>query len=231
MDYAQQSQALISKISAVAVGSGASTAAKMAEASDPLLEWIGYLSHSQLTGCCDFQLDGIRSLVLESVSSASIGLYRSSILAMRGQIDLAFGWLFFKNHPIEWARVVREGEGFKLKRGSLEYLNENLVNFQSAFQSLRASSKFGDNDPYKILSAHIHSIGLVALPKYAAFEDIIGDVAAIDACVEMQGKVSEFISDIFLSSFGSSWASLPEVIMEDAKLRLVPAKLAVVTHC
>src|SRR3954451_21536682 len=61
-----------------------------------VLRWINHLQKSEITGCCDEMLLGIRAAVIEATGGIALGLVRLAIFAMRGQIDLALAWLFFK---------------------------------------------------------------------------------------------------------------------------------------
>ena len=220
INYSLQIRDLVRELSARLAITGESVAQEMHLASDELLEWIGYLHQSELTGQCDSLIDGLRSLILEAACGAAAGLYRSAIMSMRGQIDIALTWLYFKDHRIEWERVVRENKGYLLKSDVIDYLSDNYENFQKKFTILKNHKTRNIDDPYKILSAHIHSIGLFTVPDIGGFADIVGKEESCKECILLQREVTEFISDIMLSSYGAKWASLPTPIVENAKRRL-----------
>lgn len=226
IDFASQTQGLVEAISQRALSTGAHVAHEMTVAADPLLEWLGYLRISELTGNCDECLDGVRSLILEGVCGASAGLYRSCLLSLRGQIDLALTWLFFKDHRIEWERVVRENEGYRLKKDVLEYLKSYYPKFDRRFDILKAKRKRNFEDPYRVLSAHVHSVGSSTIPSLTDFSDIVSSEEVCLDCVKIQIDVSEYISDILFSCFASKWASLPPSIMSMMKQRVGEDKIA-----
>ncbi|MDB5725310.1 MAG: hypothetical protein JWQ16_2064 [Novosphingobium sp.] len=222
-DYHQEAAALTACIQSMLSDHGADTAEKMHDAASLVLEWIGYLAQSKVTGNSDHFLDGLRSLVLEAAASAASGLHRSAMFSMRAQIDVTLSWLYFKDHPVEWEKVERENEGYKLKKDASDYLASFFVNFN---QRLLLLTKFPSRqiiDPYKILSAHIHSTGKYTVPNLTKFSDVVGDKAFNDQLVAIQFSVSEYISDIFIAAYGSSWASIPNEILITAKSR-VPAE-------
>lgn len=220
MEYGTHAAEFLAKISARISSGGEETANKMIAAADPLLEWIGHLHTYEKTGFCDHFLDGIRSLILEAVCGASVGLYRSCILSMRGEIDLVMSWLYFKDHPMEWDRVLRENEGYMLKSDVIDYLRDYYPRFKSRYALLENSRTRTSADPYRPLSAHVHSIGSETIPSLKGLADMIGDSNLADQCVVIQSEVSEYISDVLMSAYAIKWASLPPPLVEQVKSRL-----------
>jgi hypothetical protein len=228
MDYALQSSELLTKIEDHIEKVGEATATSMQSAVELLLEWLGHLHAHERTGTGDEFLDGVRSLTLEAVGGASVGLYRSCILSMRGQIDALFSWLYFKDHRVELERVLRENEGYRLKRESFEYLADYYPRFSIRFDILKAARTRTSADPYKALSAHVHSMGYDTIPKLNSLADMIADHGTAAECVDVQKDVVEYLNDILLACFAGKWASLPDPIMAAAKARLTPEKIALI---
>ncbi len=219
-NYQTEATELAHRIQSMLADHGALVAEGMHDAASSALEWVGYLAESQVTGHCDHFLDGLRSLILEATASASAGLHRSAMFSMRAQIDVALSWLYFKDHPIEWEKVERENEGYKLKKDALEYLGAHFVNFNKRLSVLSKYSTRNVRDPYRILSAHIHSTGIETVPRLSKFADVVVGKSVALELVNLQSSVSEVIFDIFLSVYGSSWASIPAEIISIAKVRL-----------
>lgn len=226
VNFTEETAGLVLAISNRASTKGPEAASKMAAAADPLLEWVGHLHHSELTGVCDQGIDGVRSLILEAVCGASAGLYRSCILSLRGQIDLVLTWLYFKDHPKEWERVMRENEGYKLKKDVLEYLRYYYPVFEPVFGALKAKRFRAFEDPYRVLSAHVHSIGENTVPDLTSFADVVGSDDACEDCVRLQSDVTEYLGDVLISCFAPKWASLPPSLLDVAKGRLGSEKFA-----
>jgi hypothetical protein len=218
------SQALVSRVN----GTGVDDAALMEEAAMPLLSWINHLYETELTGHCDEMIDGVRSLVLESVCGVTAGLLRMSILSLRGQVDLVFTWLYFKDHHIEWEKVIQKNEGFKLKKDVFDYLVEFYPSFKERFDILKSAKKRSHADPYKILSAHIHSTGMSAVPTLTSLADFVSDDNLAKDCIAMQEEVSEYLSDILVACFGSKWVAFPIAVSQDVKDRVAAGKLSAI---
>ena len=226
IDYSAQSNGLIDAVTTRLMQSGKASAEAMVCSVDPLLSWIGHLNAYKMTGTCDHCLDGVRSLILESIICTSAGLHRSAILAMRGQVDLVLTWIYFKDHPVEWRRVLRENEGYKLKKDVLEYLESFYPGFSRRMAMLKFAKKRQNDDPSRILSAHIHSVGNNTVPSLVSFSDIVATKELCDDCVAMQADVSEFVGDILISCYASSWAALPSELIATIKQRVGDGKFA-----
>lgn len=213
-EFGGQALGLSKSINAHLEAHGEEAAKEIIAQAEILLEWIGYLNAHKKTGVADHLLSGIRSLVLESIAATSAGLYRSAILSMRGQIDLALAWVYFKDHPVEWDLVKSTNDGFKLKKEIFEYLFFYSPSFKERWRILSNFTVREVEDPFRILSAHIHGMGESAIPTVANFSDIVGSKDISKDCVKLQINVFSYMSDIFLAQFGQDWIALPEAILK-----------------
>lgn len=194
---------------------------KFEQAANPILQWLSHLSQHEKTGTADELLDGLHKMLIEAAGLTAIGLKRPALYAQRAQIDVAFGWLYFKDHPVEWSRVVSHADGFMLKRDVLKYLEEKLPGFKTRFEALRACSKPTPNfDPYRVLSAHVHLQSSVVVPKNDKFVSLVASFEECCEVIDLQLTISEYVSDLFLSYYATKWASLPPSIVNDANSRL-----------
>ena len=185
-----------------------------------LLVWLRLLKESECTGHADELLDGVRASIVEAAGCMSLGLARPALFAMRGQIDVALSWLYFKDHPIEWRKVCETGDGFMLKRDVIAYLESYSQSFKSRYGSLQKNATRRDADPYRMLSAHVHSQSFYTIPTYGDLEALVGKPETLQECAELQTDISEYLGDIFLSCFSGKWASLPDEIVKSVKKRL-----------
>jgi hypothetical protein len=225
-NFEQQLKQLIKAVRSRSSISGLKVANSHREAAMPLFYWMEYLNQSELTGCCDEMLGGVRSAIVETSACAALGLVRPALLGLRGQIDMALAWLYYKDHRIEWEFVGKTGDGFKLKRDLEEYLDNYIEDFKQRFGLLARHKLRAEAEPYRLLSAHIHGQSSLVLP---AFKNLSSVICVEKICLEvakLQLEVSEYINDIFLSYFASKWASLPNEIMQLAKVRLPEKQLA-----
>jgi hypothetical protein len=207
-------------------GHGAASCRALYGAALPLLHWLDYLGKSEVTGCCDELLNGTRSAIVETCGCVSLGLVRPALFALRGQIDLMLAWMFFKDHPVEWEFVQRTGDGFKLKGEILKFLEDHIENFRTRWTTLTSVKSRKEADPYRLLSAHVHSQTTLAMPVHGHLETLVSNRARCNECVLIQKEISEYLSDVLLSYFASKWASLPDLIITSAKARLGPTKAA-----
>ncbi|WP_310452750.1 hypothetical protein [Sulfuritalea sp.] len=179
------------------------------DACKQLLLWLQYLRTSQTTGTADCLLDATISAAQEGIACVALGLVRPALNSLRLQIDLSLAWLYFKDHPIEWRRVQDTGEGFKLKTELLKYIGEMIIRYPARFGLLRTIKTRSQEDPYRLLSAHIHGQSESALPQVQKPKDIVATPKVQDEAIALQRECSEYINDIFWSVFTDRWASVP----------------------
>jgi hypothetical protein len=208
------------------VQDGSEICAKIYNAALPLPYWLDYLRTSEATGCCDEFLDGFRAGIVETTGCLAMGLVRPTIFSLRGQLDLALSWLYFKDHPIEWNRVQESGEGFMLKRDVLAYLEEYYAAFKIRFGALQSARTRQEMDPYRLLSAHVHGQNSLVMPLHEHLDTLVRPRKRCLECIQLQAEITEYLSDVLLACFADKWASLPEPIVDAARTRLDPKKLA-----
>jgi hypothetical protein len=178
-------------------------------ASKLLMLWLHYLRAYHSTGTADCLIDGTASAVREAIACIVLGLVRSAINSLRLQIDLSLAWLYFKDHSVEWRRVQDTGEGFKLKTELLKYYSEAFPRYATRFGLLRDCKTRTLDDPYRLLSAHIHGQSELVLPRVQNLQDIVATTQAQDEALQLQGECSEYINDVFWSVFTDRWANVP----------------------
>lgn len=188
---------------------GVTVVTKAEAASQLEMLWLQHLSKTQLTGTADCLLDGTASAIREAVACVALGLVRPALNSLRLQIDLTLGWLYFKDHPVEWARVQTTGDGFKLKTDLLKYMGESYDRFSARFAILRECKTRTQDDPYRLLSAHVHGQSQYVLPQVQLPADIVASVQAQDEALQLQQECAEFINDILWAVYAARWASLP----------------------
>ncbi len=190
-------------------GRGVEIIAVGESASNLLRIWLQYLRTHHATGTADCLIDGTTSAVREAIACLALGLVRPALNSLRLQIDLSLAWLYFKDHPVEWRRVQETGEGFKLKTELLKYLNEWFARYGTRFSLLRDCKTRTLDDPYRLLSAHIHGQSELVLPQVQRPQDIVDTIQAQDEALKLQRECSEYINDVFWSVFTDAWASFP----------------------
>lgn len=225
-DFKAQVGKLAAAVGHRADAQGASNLEKLFAAALPILYWIGYLKGSETTGVYDEMLDGVRSTIVETSGCLALGLVRPAIFSMRGQVDVLLSWLFFKDHPVEWNRVLATGDGYKLKTHVLDYLEENIPKFKARFALLRTEKLGSQADPYRLLSAHVHGQSTAVVPIHGQLESVVAPQRRCVEVLKLQTEISEYSNDVLLAYYASKWASLPEQIVDPTKVRLGEVKMA-----
>jgi len=208
---------LVAAASRVALNNGKLIEIRMSQSSDHLLEWLNFLE-SDKTGTADAMLDGVRAGIAEATSSLILALVRPCMFSMRAQIDMLFSWIYFKDHRIEWDKVDTSLEDFILPSVVLKYLNKYSTNFTDSMKLL-TKHKTRLCEPYSLLSEHVHSQSLSAIPAVTKLAAVV-QPDFIDDCFKLQADVSEYLSDVLLSWKLDRWTSLPEAIVKSVSTRL-----------
>lgn len=185
-----------------------------------MLEWLGYLNFAQQTGVGNSLLAGAGSSIRESAACLALGLVRPALFALRTQIDLVLAWLYFKDHPVEWRTVNDYGQGYKLKREILDWLNDHHKGFLARVNVLGEVAQRNIDDPYRLLSAHVHAQSGPALPATAELKDVVSDRTLCLECTVMAREVGEYLGDILAAVYASKWAALPAGVRSNIDTRL-----------
>jgi hypothetical protein len=212
--------ALTAALAARTTTSALKTVEAMAAASRPLLTWQGHLAASKTTGTADGLLAGVRPAVLEATAALALGTARFALFSMRAQIDLMLAWLYFKDHPLEYQRVEDTGDGFQQKAEVLRYLADHYPRFAIRTGMLKQVKTRKVEEPYRLLSAHVHSQSSPAVPKLLQLADVVAQDSIIADCIQIQSDVSEYIGDVLVGCYASEWASLPKEIIEPITRRV-----------
>ncbi len=96
---------------------------QMVVAVQDVTDWLQHFRTTR-NGTANELLDGIQASVLEAVAYSAMGLARSSLAAIRQEIELTLAYTFFKDHPVEWERVRNTGDGFRLPAEVRKYHSE-----------------------------------------------------------------------------------------------------------
>lgn len=211
---------LLSKVETHSGAHGAELCVALEDAATDLLSWMQYLETSEATKSADILLNSVKSAIRETAGCLSLGLVRPAIFAIRTQIDLTLAWLFFKDHPKEWASVQAEGENFMLRKDVLDYLSRYYKPFKGRRALLTQTKTRVLEDPYHVLSAHIHGKGAACVPSIDALSDMVIDHQTCNECATLQAECAEYLSDILWAVFADKWKAVPNPLFLAVKNRL-----------
>jgi hypothetical protein len=191
--------------------------------------WLQYLHAYERTGTADVLIDGVVSAVLEVAACLTAGFARVALGSMRSEIDLVLSWLYFKDHPVEWARLERHGDGFMQKSELMKYLGEKYsASFNTRFAVLKQTKVRKVEDPFALLSAHLHKQSASTVISIGSCAEVVCDASTCDDVVQLQSSTSEYLNDILLVCFSHQWAALPAQIVAAVRARLTSAQEQVV---
>jgi len=218
--HEQQVEGLKIAVNKHSHSSGAGLCQETEKASMPVIEWLHYLRSSEATGTADILLTGVQSTVIEAAGCLSLGLARSALFGMRAEIDMLLAWLYFKDHPVEWEYVQTTGEGYKLKQELIRHLEFYVLKYKERFGLLQQCKKRKEVEPYRLLSAHIHSQSAHCVPSIGALSSLVSPLSHCNECIQVQKEVTEYLNDVLFSCYADKWASLPKSIVKDTTARL-----------
>ncbi len=187
--------------------------------------WLGYLRGAQRSGTADELLNGFHAALLETAGCLAIGLVRPAVFSMRSQVDILFSWLYYRDHRIEWQHVELTGEKFHLVSEVIKYLRTYDRRFSERIGLLRRERTHGEEDPYRLLSAHVHSQNSATLPPLVGIDKLVQTKDRCLECVELQEELNEYLSDVLASCFVTQWTDLPESVRQSITSRLGAKKL------
>lgn len=186
-----------------------------------LLRWLQYLGAYHLTGTADSLILAVGPAVREVAAMLAVGATRPALFSLRAQIDLVLTWLYFKDHSVEWNYVNSTGDGFKMKKDLIQYLATHYESFGLRYGILKNIKIRKEEEPYRLLSAHIHGQSSVVLPNGNKLSDSIRDESECRDCVGAVFAVTEYLNDIFLSIYADRWTSLHKDIQDSLITRFI----------
>ena len=212
--------ALVASVSQHGKNIGVDHCGGIQKEADVLLEWLTHLRRSEATDVADALLDGTQGAIVETMGCLALGLVRPALSSLRSEIDMILGWLYFKDHKIEWDHLRDTGRGFQTKAQVLSYIGEHWPKFQTRFKLLAQQKTRKEDDPYRLLSAHIHGQTDFTTPRVSPLVELVADQSLCNECVVLQRDVAEYIGDVLLAIYGDKWASLPAPVMAGLDKRL-----------
>lgn len=230
MSVQAQTAALLAAVTSTSHSEGVSIVANFETKSQLILSWIDYFETEETRHTCDELLIALRASLLEAAACLSLGLVRSSVYAIRLELELLLAWLYFNDHPVEWSKASTGGTDFPLRKQNLSYLERYSTGFDKRFELLKKNSKRTNKDPYHLLSTFVHGSAIHAMPGFENLAEVVQDSGSIQACLSLQEDVAEYLSDVASCWFYSKWHDLPELVRADLSARLNAAQLKTFTQ-
>ncbi len=164
-------------------------------------------------------ITGAFSAAVEVVSAAYLGLMRSALFSLRTHYELAYGWLYYRDHPVEWQAVSSGNEQARLPGTIDQYLVKYYSQHEARWRQLERKAKRKIVDPYARMSAFIHGAYPNTIPTAKTPADIVAPLNVISQLPSFVQDVSETLSDLFVSCHVGNWHSIPDEIRESLIVR------------
>jgi hypothetical protein len=162
---------------------------------------------------------GALSAAVEVVAAGYLGLMRSAVFSLRTHFDLAYGWLYYRDHPIEWKAVASGSEQARLPGAIDQYLGKYYSLHKGRWTELEKKASRKIIDPYGRMSAIIHGGYQNTVPKAMKPADIVFPPDIIAQLPSFIYDVSETLSDVFVSCHVGNWHSVPDGVKENLNKR------------
>jgi hypothetical protein len=190
-----------------------------------LLTWIGYLRSSVSREVADRLLDAIQATCIEVAGCLSIGFVRPAVFSIRSQLELLLAWVYFNDHPVEWQYAQINLDEYPMRAENLKYMRSHSDRFLERFALLLKCKKRREDDPYGLLSVHVHSVSAAAAPSIGELRTLVQDKKRCDECVELQKEVAEYLTDVLAAWYADHWHDFPVDIKDHLAARLTPSPL------
>jgi hypothetical protein len=185
-----------------------------------LLTWISHLRTSISREVCDRLLDAAQATAIEAAGCVSLGLVRPAIFSIRSQLELILAWIYFNDHPVEWRQVENIREDYPMRASNLKYMRSYSARFQERFALLAKSKVRKNEDPYGLLSIHVHSTAVAAAPAIGDLASLVKPNNICEECIELQKEVAEYLTDVLAAWYAGHWHDFPDEIKAHLKKRL-----------
>jgi hypothetical protein len=168
---------------------GVALTKEAAEKVSPLVIWMSYLYRSVTEEHARPLLKGGQSAIIEALGCISLGLVRPAIFAMRTEIELIHSWMYFNDHPVEWDFAHQTGSKYPMLSQTRKYLSSYNRRFDERYNLLLRSKSRGMDNPYELLSIHVHAMTVGAMPSLHDLQSIVQGEALCRECVKLQQDV------------------------------------------
>ncbi len=201
-------------------GNAASLADRTAGATQEVALWIQYFRATSNDRCGAELLAGAHAATLETVGYVELGLARAAIAAIRLQLELLLSYTYFRDHPAEWAKVGRTGDGFMLFSALDAYFRSVGKNVVSRLDLAEKHGKSGLRRTYRLLSAHVHAQSPLTLPKGGELPSLIAPEKTLNEVIDLERQAGEALSNYLVALLAESWPDLPAPIVQRVRKML-----------
>ena len=170
-------------------------------------------------------LKATHSTIIECAGCLSLGLVRPAIFAIRGQLELLLAWAYFNDHIVEFRFYEQHLGEFPTRSVFIKFFKNYSKKFDVRYQLLANKRIRADEDPYGLLSTHVHSASEHAAPKFGPLSSLVQASSDCNDCVKLQRDVAEYLTDVLAAWYCEKWQAFPLNIRKSLQSRLSAADL------
>jgi hypothetical protein len=164
-------------------------------------------------------LAGSKLALMEGAASWATGLNRGAAGSLRTLIENLFAWLYFKDHPVEFAAVERKDADLLLPKAVLTYMKSIDRGFETAYGLIKDKKTRPADYYYSDISEYVHAHPSHVLPGKASWELAV-TVPPDSGFLTISKHADEFISDAFSTHYRASWGIVPQKVKDNLSARL-----------
>src|SRR3569833_453107 len=194
--------------------------AKDAEVSIALSEaWLARYQSDYTANHAIRLIEAAHSASVEVVSAVSLGLARPAVFSLRSHFELFMMFLFYRDHPIEFAAAANDVEYMKLPGEITKYLKKYFLDFDKRLAILDKTKLRPPDSGYSRLSEIVHGSSKTAAPKANIPADVCFNTIDLQPLVRLVADVAEELSDIAIACHLGNYMSLPSDIQKSLDAR------------
>jgi hypothetical protein len=185
-----------------------------------------YLRSTISRNIADSLLDSAQGTIIEMAGYLSLGLVRAAIFSTRAQLELTLAWVYLNDHPVEWSYFQNTGRDYPSRANLLSYFRNNNERFQERQRILSRNRRRKTEDPYGLLSIHVHTISPSGSPTIGPLSALVQSESVCNEALELVSEVTEYLADILIAWYANHWHDLPPEATVDISRRLTAPELA-----
>lgn len=167
---------------------------------------LGFIKHDKNCKANAFAFQMVSSSQ-HAIALASLGLYTPAAGSLRGMLESALYFLYFRSHPIELDTLVRDVDFYLQKSDVLQFFIKHVPDFQTKQACFGLTSEI--TIWYKNVSSVIHAQIPGSWGGPRDLNSVSQDLDSAKNIAQFHSKATVIINQLFLVVIGSEiWGSL-----------------------
>jgi hypothetical protein len=164
-------------------------------------------------------LIGAKVALTEAGTAWAIGSNRGAASSLRALIESTFGWLYYKDHPVEFRVMLERQMDMVLPKAVQSYMKSIDGGWEKAYSFLLRKKSRPSEYFYTDVSHFVHAHPAFT-SKQVNIEETSISVPREASFLTLCAMTDEFISDNYVTFYRASWGDVPKPAQENALSRL-----------